>query len=54
MAQWVMVARAGLQSNAVMLLDEPTAFLDIVGKEEVLGVVGRVARGRAHGDPDHP
>lgn len=41
MAQRVMVARAGLQSNAVMLLDEPTAFLDIVGKDEVLGAVGR-------------
>lgn len=36
MAQRVMVARAGVQSDAVMLLDEPTAFLDLVGKEEVL------------------
>ncbi len=36
MAQRVMVARAGVQSRSVMLLDEPTAFLDLVGREEVL------------------
>lgn len=36
MAQRVMVARAGVQSGHVMFLDEPTAFLDLVGKEDVL------------------
>ena len=37
MAQRVMVARAGLQGKEVMVLDEPTAFLDVVGKEDILG-----------------
>ena len=36
MAQRVMVARAALQGKAVMVLDEPTAFLDVVGKEDIL------------------
>ena len=37
MAQRVMVARAALQGKEVMVLDEPTAFLDVVGKEDILG-----------------
>ena len=37
MAQRVMVARAALQGTEVMVLDEPTAFLDVVGKEDILG-----------------
>jgi len=41
MAQRVMVARAGVQSKSVMLLDEPTAFLDLVGREDVMSQVGR-------------
>ena len=36
MAQRVMVARAAIQSKHTMVLDEPTAFLDVVGKEDVL------------------
>lgn len=36
MAQRVMVARAALQGREVMALDEPTAFLDVVGKEDIL------------------
>ena len=36
MAQRVMVARAALQGREVMVLDEPTAFLDVVGKEDIL------------------
>ena len=41
MAQRVMVARAGVQSKSVMLLDEPTAFLDLVGREGVMSQLGR-------------
>ena len=37
MAQRVMVARAALHGKEVMVLDEPTAFLDVVGKEDILG-----------------
>jgi len=40
MAQRVMVARAAIQGRDVMVLDEPTAFLDVVGKEEVLEQLG--------------
>jgi len=41
MAQRVMVARAAIQSRHTMVLDEPTAFLDVVGKEDVLEQLGQ-------------
>lgn len=41
MAQRVMVARAAIQSKHTMVLDEPTAFLDVVGKDEVLVQLGQ-------------
>lgn len=40
MAQKVMLARAAAQSDSVILLDEPTAFLDVVGRREVMADVG--------------
>ena len=47
MAQRVMVARAAIQSRQVLVLDEPTAFLDVVGKEDVLLQLNRLrAAGR--------
>ena len=41
MAQRVMLARAAAQSDALVLLDEPTAFLDVVGRREVMADVAR-------------
>jgi len=47
MAQRVMVARAAIQSRQVLVLDEPTAFLDVIGKEDVLVQLNRLrAAGR--------
>lgn len=47
MAQRVMVARAAIQSRQVLVLDEPTAFLDVIGKEDVLLQLNRLrAEGR--------
>lgn len=47
MAQRVMVARAAIQSGQVIVLDEPTAFLDVIGKEDVLLQLNRLrAAGR--------
>ena len=46
MAQRVMVARAAIQSRQVLILDEPTAFLDVIGKEDVLLQLNRL-RARA-------
>ena len=40
MAQRVMLARAAVQSDALILLDEPTAFLDVVGRREVMTDLG--------------
>lgn len=40
MAQKVMLARASTQADSVVLLDEPTAFLDVVGRREVMAAVG--------------
>lgn len=42
MAQRVMVARAAIQSRQVLILDEPTAFLDVIGKEDVLLELNRL------------
>lgn len=41
MAQRVMLARAAAQSDTLILLDEPTAFLDVVGRQEVMADVGQ-------------
>ncbi len=41
MAQRVMLARAAVQSDALILLDEPTAFLDVVGRRDVMEEVGQ-------------
>lgn len=41
MAQRVMLARAAAQSDALILLDEPTAFLDVVGRREVMADIGQ-------------
>ena len=41
MAQRVMLARASAQSDALILLDEPTAFLDVVGRREVMADIGQ-------------
>lgn len=41
MAQRVMLARAAAQSDSLILLDEPTAFLDVVGRQEVMADVGQ-------------
>ena len=40
MAQRVMLLRAFEQSGAVILLDEPTAFLDVVGRAEAMADIG--------------
>lgn len=44
MAQRVMLARGAIQAGGVLLLDEPTAFLDVVGRVEVMDSVGRWKR----------
>lgn len=41
MAQRVMTARAAIQADAVLLLDEPTAFLDVVGRRDVMHSVSQ-------------
>ena len=41
MAQRVMLARAAAQSESLILLDEPTAFLDVVGRREVMADIGQ-------------
>ncbi len=44
--QKVMVARALAQEPTLLILDEPTAFLDLPGRVEMMGLLG----GLAHGD----
>ncbi len=42
--QKVMIARALAQETPVMVLDEPTAFLDVASRLEVLQLLSRLAR----------
>ena len=41
--QKIMIARALAQDTPVMLLDEPTAFLDVPGRHQVAGILKRLA-----------
>lgn len=41
--QKVMIGRALVQQTSVILLDEPTAFLDYVAKEEVMSLLRHIA-----------
>lgn len=43
-AQRVMVARAALQSAPWMILDEPTAFLDVPAREDLLDLLGTMVQ----------
>ncbi len=43
--QKIMIARALAQDTPVMLLDEPTAFLDIPGKHQTMSILRRLATG---------
>lgn len=40
----IMIARALAQSTPVILLDEPTGFLDVPGRYEICALLGRLAR----------
>ena len=42
--QRVMIARALAQDTPVILLDEPTSFLDLPGRYELAGLLSRIAR----------
>ncbi len=44
--QKVMIARALAQESTVMILDEPTAFLDLPARVEIMALLLRLARGR--------
>ena len=44
--QKVMIARALAQDTPLMLLDEPTSFLDVASRIEVLSLLARLARER--------
>lgn len=43
-ARRIMIARALAQSTPVILLDEPTGFLDVPGRYEICALLGRLAR----------
>ena len=43
--QKIMIARALAQDTPVMLLDEPTAFLDVPGKHQTMSILRRLATG---------
>jgi len=49
--QRVMVARGLAQEPAVLLLDEPTAFLDLTNRAEMMRLLRSLARGGLHGRP---
>ena len=38
-----MIARTLAQDTRIMILDEPTAFLDLAHKHEITGLLGRLA-----------
>ena len=40
---WIMIARALAQDTPVMLLDEPTAFLDVRGKYQIASILKKLA-----------
>ena len=44
--QKAMIARALAQETPIMLLDEPTSFLDVASRLEVMALLGRLARER--------
>ena len=43
--QKIMIARALAQDTPVMLLDEPTAFLDVPGKHQTMSILRQLATG---------
>ena len=49
--QKVMIARGLAQEPAVLLLDEPTAFLDLTHRAEMMRLLRSLARAGAHGQP---
>lgn len=45
--QKAMIARALAQSTPIIVMDEPTAFLDVASRLEVMALLARIARSRA-------
>ncbi|MFR5373831.1 MAG: ABC transporter ATP-binding protein [Faecalibacterium prausnitzii] len=52
--QRVLLARAICQQPELILLDEPTSFLDIKGKAELLAILKSLARGQEDGRHPEP